>query len=138
MVAGMYTLKCDCSLTHVIQKHASEFPILARITLDYLPSQASSIPCERLFSASKQTAVDRRARLTSEKFEHLQVLKFAWRKDIPDFAALNDEVEENIDLALFDDLHQGDMAEAKLDDEFGTVEGASAEDDSDHFIDDTY
>ena len=138
MVAGMYTLKCDCSLTHVIQKHASEYPILAHITLDYLPSQASSVPCKHLFLASKQTTVDHQAHLSSEKFEHLQVLKFAWHKDIPDFAALNDEVEENIDLALFDDLHQGDLAEAKLDDEFGTMEGTSTEDDSDHFIDDAY
>ena len=134
MVAGVYsTLKCDCSLTHVIQKHALEYPILARITLNYLPSQASSVPCEQLFSTSKQTTVDHQACLSSEKFKHLQVLKFAWHKNISDFAALNTEAKDNINLALFDDLHQGNMAEAKLDDEFGTMESTG-----DHFIDDTY
>ena len=101
----MSTLQYDCFLPHVIQKHALEYPIMACIALDYLPSQASSVPCECLFSASKQTAVDHQAHLSSQKFEYLQVLKFVWYKDIPDFTALNDEVEENIDLALFDDLH---------------------------------
>ena len=58
MVAGMSTLKYDCFLPYVIQKHALEYPILAHIALDYLPSQASSVPCSCLFLASKQTAVD--------------------------------------------------------------------------------
>ena len=104
------------------QNHSVEYPTLARIALDYLPSQASSVPCERLFSASKQTAVDRRACLHSDKFEYLQVLKSAWQKDITDFAALNDEVEDDVDLTLFDALHRGDIAETKLDDEVGIIE----------------
>jgi hypothetical protein len=38
------------------QDHAVLFPTLVRIALDILPCQASSVPCEHLFSASKQTA----------------------------------------------------------------------------------
>lgn len=48
-----------------------------RIALDVLPCQASSVPCERLFSASKQTAENCRASLGAKRFEELQVMKFA-------------------------------------------------------------
>ena len=102
------------------QNHATEYPALARIALDYLPSQASSVPCERLFSATKQTAVDRRARLGAEKFEQLQVLKFAWRDDIPDLAAVNQDVEEELNLMQYDALYYEDITEAKLDIELET------------------
>ena len=96
----------------VNQNHAMEYPALACIALDYLPSQASSVPCECLFSASKQTAVDCRACLCHDKFEQLQILKFAWCGDVSDLAALNDEGE-----AVFNTLHHEDIAEAELDDE---------------------
>ena len=101
----------------VHQNHAIEYPTLARIALDYLPSQASSVPCERLFSASKQTAVDCRARLRHNKFEQLQILKFAWRGNVSDLASLNDKDEDEVDLSMFDTLHYQDIAEAELDDE---------------------
>ena len=39
--------------------------------------------------------------LHSDKFEFLQVLKSAWQKDIADFAALNDEIEDDVHLTLF-------------------------------------
>ena len=39
--------------------HAHLYPTLARIALDVLPSQASSVPCEQLFSGTKQIATDR-------------------------------------------------------------------------------
>ena len=52
-----------------------------RIALDVLPCQASSVPCERLFSASKRTAVNRRASLGAKRFEELQVMKFAWQHE---------------------------------------------------------
>lgn len=94
------------------QNHTMEYPTLTRIALDYLPSQASSVPCEHLFSASKQTAVNCRARLRHDKFEQLQILKFAWHGNVSDLAALNDEGE-----VVFDTLHHQDIAEAELDDE---------------------
>ena len=46
----------DTDIVEWWQDHSVLFPTLARIALDILPCQASSVPCERLFSASKQTA----------------------------------------------------------------------------------
>jgi hypothetical protein len=77
--------------------HAKVYPTLARAAQDILPMQASSVPCERVFSAAKLIATDRRARLSPVVFEELQVLKFAWRERLPDWAALNGEETEEID-----------------------------------------
>ena len=93
----------------------AEYPTLARIVLDYLPAQASSVPCEQLFSTTKQTAVDWHTHLSLEKFEHLQVLKFAWRGDIPDLSAANQEVEDVVDFTQYDALFYEDITQANLD-----------------------
>ncbi len=79
--------------------HAKVYPTLARIALDILPMQASSVPCERVFSAAKLVATDHRARLSPVVFEELQVLKFAWRDSLLDWVALNgEEIEENEEM----------------------------------------
>lgn len=49
--------------------------------MDVLPAQASAVPCERVFSSSKETDTNRRANLSAEHMEQLQVLKFAYRGD---------------------------------------------------------
>lgn len=36
------------------------------------------MPCERVFSSSKETDIDRRANLSPEKMEQLQILKFGF------------------------------------------------------------
>ena len=46
----------DTDIVKWWQQHATLFPTLAQIALDILSCQASSVPCEHLFSASKQTA----------------------------------------------------------------------------------
>lgn len=61
-----------------------------------LPSQASSVPCERVFSGSKLTATDRRARLGPQLFEKLQLMKGSWRGLTVDLAQLNSDVIEEI------------------------------------------
>jgi hAT family C-terminal dimerisation region len=71
------------------------FPTLARIALDVLPSQALSVPCERLFSGTKQIADDCRLRLGSKQFEELAIMGSAWGPKLYDFTAWNAaEVEE--------------------------------------------
>lgn len=77
------------------------YPTLAQIALDVLAIPASSVPCERLFSASKQTADDRRSRLGSAKFEELQIMKYAWHDTIEDFAGWNDTQVEHINMEDF-------------------------------------
>jgi hypothetical protein len=74
-----------------------------------------SVPCERLFSASKQTADDRRARLGAERFEELQIMKFAWRNTVPDLAAWNSVNVENVDLEDFGVFLHADEMIAELD-----------------------
>lgn len=66
------------------------------MALDILPIQASSVPCERLFSGSKQTADERRTKLGAKVFEQLQIMKFAWRNNPQDFAAMNSNIIEDI------------------------------------------
>ena len=67
-------------------------------------------------------AVDWHAHLGTEKFEQLQVLKFAWRSDIPDLAVANQEVEDEVDLTQYDALYYEDITEAKLDAELEMCE----------------
>ena len=47
---------------------------------DYLPIQASSVPCERVFSSSKETTTARRSRMSGTLMEQLQMLKFSLKK----------------------------------------------------------
>lgn len=111
MVAGM----CErCSmriqLMNPLQDNGASYPTLRRIALDYLPCQASSVPCERLFSAGGEVATKRRARLGAALFEELQMMKFAWRNNIGDLAAWNssqievieDEIRQYEDMLVAD------------------------------------
>ncbi|KIL56313.1 hypothetical protein M378DRAFT_188579 [Amanita muscaria Koide BX008] len=101
--------------------HAKDYPTLARIALDILPSQASSVPCERAFSSSKLTATDRRARLKAEVFEELQVMKAAWRAQVINLAQQNsNEIEEVQDD--FEALYFADEELRRWDDEEGSLQ----------------
>lgn len=71
--------------------------MLTEITLSVLAIPASSVPCERLFSAGKHITTDHRARLGADQFEQLQVLKSAWKDDILDIAAWNSAVIEEVE-----------------------------------------
>lgn len=55
--------------------------------MDILPAQASSVPCERMFSSSKDTCTPRRNRLSPAFIEVLQILKFYYRQDRLDFTS---------------------------------------------------
>jgi hAT family C-terminal dimerisation region len=68
--------------------------------LDFLPCQASSIACECLFSAGGEIATKRRVQLGSDRFEELQIMKSAWKKDIEDFASWNSGEVEEVDDSM--------------------------------------
>jgi hypothetical protein len=55
--------------------------------MDYLPIQASAVPCERVFSSSAETDTKKRNRIRPELMEALQILKFALKKSRLDFTA---------------------------------------------------
>jgi len=48
--------------------------------MDILPIQASSVPCERVFSSSKETITARRNSLFPQLVEALQLLKFSTKQ----------------------------------------------------------
>jgi hypothetical protein len=84
------------------------FSTLAQIALNVLPCQASSVPCECLFSASKQTADLRQSSLGAKHFEELQIMKFAWRKNLPDHAAQNWARVEDMQLEEYGEILDAD------------------------------
>jgi hypothetical protein len=51
--------------------------------MDIIPIQASSVPCERVFSSGKQTMAPRRSRISAQLMEQLQILKFSIKKGRP-------------------------------------------------------
>ena len=55
--------------------------------MDYLPIQASTVPCERVFSSSAETDTKKRNRIKPELMEALQILKFSLKKAHLDFTA---------------------------------------------------
>ena len=98
------------------QKHASIYPTLSRIAQDVCAIPASSVPCERLFSAGAEIATDRRSRLGSVRFEELQVLKHAWRNLVVDQAAVNLQDVQEVYMQEYRELYEleeerGDVAE---------------------------
>jgi hypothetical protein len=58
-----------------------------RIALDILPVQASSVPCERLFSSSKETCTAHCSQLSGQMLEALQFLKFIFCQEHLDFTS---------------------------------------------------
>lgn len=48
--------------------------------MDVLPVQASSVPCERVFSSSKETMSTRRNKINPELMEALQILKYSVKR----------------------------------------------------------
>ena len=55
--------------------------------MDVLPAQATSVPCERVFSSSKETCTLRRSQLDPTTIEMLQVLKHFSQRERLNFTA---------------------------------------------------
>jgi hypothetical protein len=65
--------------------HHHTYPLLWQVARDVLPAQAMSVPCERVFSSSKQTCTQLRNSLNPSLVEKLQIVKFGLREDRLDF-----------------------------------------------------
>jgi hypothetical protein len=85
------------------QAHRTTYPILYRVALDVLPMQASSVPMERVFSSAKESTRLRRARLSPNMMEMLQVLKFGFRLDRLNFMSRFVTTEQELVDAEFHD-----------------------------------
>ncbi len=55
--------------------------------MDYLPIQASAVPCERIFSSAAETDTKRRSCISPSLFEALQMLKHKLRQNQLDFTS---------------------------------------------------
>ncbi|KAF5343710.1 hypothetical protein D9758_016511 [Tetrapyrgos nigripes] len=62
------------------EDNQARFPTIFRLALDILPIQASSVPCERVFSSSSDTDTKKRNRISPELNEALQMLKYTLRR----------------------------------------------------------
>ncbi|KIL55152.1 hypothetical protein M378DRAFT_91340 [Amanita muscaria Koide BX008] len=72
------------------------FATLYAMALDYLPIQASAVPCERAFSSASETDTKRRNRLHSTLLEALQILKFSLKQQRLDFMQGLETQEEDM------------------------------------------
>ncbi|KIM53028.1 hypothetical protein SCLCIDRAFT_38357, partial [Scleroderma citrinum Foug A] len=56
------------------------YPIIFRIAMDYFVIQATSVPCEHVFSSSAKTNTKRHNHIGPTLMEALQMLKFSLKK----------------------------------------------------------
>jgi hypothetical protein len=85
------------------------YPTLFRAAMDYLPIQASTVPCEHVFSSASETATKHQNRMKPELMEVLQMLKFMLKKEHLDFMEGWRGVEDSLadpeeDLLRLDNL----------------------------------
>ena len=77
--------------------------------MDILPIQASSVPCERVFSSSKETTTPRRNKLEPNLVEALQLLKYDRKHGSTlDFTTSIDRDEELYELEEIEKVQPGD------------------------------
>lgn len=69
----------------IFQVNSASFPTLFAMAMDFLPIQATAVPCERVFSSSAETDTKRRNRISPLLMEALQMLKFKLKKNRLDF-----------------------------------------------------
>jgi hypothetical protein len=82
----------------ISQLNKSTFPTLFAMAMDYIPIQASSVPCERVFSSSAETDTKHCNHISPTLMEVLQMLKFALKKGCLDF--MSAWMTEQKDLAI--------------------------------------
>jgi len=100
------------------------------MAMDYLPIQASTVPCECVFSLSGETDTKRRNRINPLTMEALQMLKFHLRKERLNFTkgwTMSDKqmVNDTSDEDLLAGLLKGDFQD-KLDNTVKSIMDESA------------
>src|SRR5215510_10093033 len=100
-----------------MQINRASFPTLFAMAMDYLPIQASAVPCERVFSSSAETNAKRRNRIGPFLMEALQMLKFHLKKERLSFtvAWMTSEkqmTEDDLDDNLLKNLLDGDFQDS--------------------------
>jgi len=75
------------------------------MAMDYLPIQASAVPCECIFSSSAETDTKRRNHISPPLMEALQMLKFHLKKECLNFTATWITTEQQ----MVDDVPDDDL-----------------------------
>jgi hypothetical protein len=65
----------------MFQVNGASFPTLFAMAMDYLPIQASAVPCECIFSSSAETDTKKRNHNSPLLMEALQMVKFHLKQD---------------------------------------------------------
>ncbi|KAG6907706.1 hypothetical protein DXG01_007724 [Tephrocybe rancida] len=68
-------------LTREWEHNEHSYPLLFCVAMYVLPVQASAVPCEHVFSSSKETCGLRRSKLSPKLMEALQMLKFSFKQE---------------------------------------------------------
>jgi hypothetical protein len=68
------------ALLKYIQEHEQQYPHIFQLAMDIIPIQASSVPCERVFSSGKETMAPWRRHISAKLMEALQILKYSIKK----------------------------------------------------------
>ncbi|KAG5634203.1 hypothetical protein H0H81_002893, partial [Sphagnurus paluster] len=76
-----WALEKGHKLLHYWNLNKKEFPLIFGLAMDVLPVQASAVPCERVFSSSKEKITLRQLCLSPGLMEMLQVLKYSFKQD---------------------------------------------------------
>lgn len=60
-----------------LQDLKQQLPRMFSLAMDIIPIQASSVPCQQVFSSGKETMAPRRRHIKPALMEKLQMLKYA-------------------------------------------------------------
>ena len=63
----------------LLQKYEHVYTVLLHLAMDVLPAQATAVPCERVFSSSKETCTLPCSQLYPTTIEMIQVLKYSYQ-----------------------------------------------------------
>ena len=77
----MSTISVHSIMNITPQLHEQTFPTLYTMAMDYLPIQALSVLCKRVFSSSSKTDTKKRNHINGLLMEVLQMLKFGLKRD---------------------------------------------------------
>ncbi|KIM66049.1 hypothetical protein SCLCIDRAFT_111360, partial [Scleroderma citrinum Foug A] len=118
----------------------SAYPTLYRLAMDYLPMQASSVPCEQVFSSASETMTKHRNRISPILMEAIQMTKFFLKKEQLNFTEGWVTSQKDMHVAVVDNNLLATIVETALNHDSLThriddIIGAIGEDEGDEMDD---